>query len=109
MPPPHLAAIFADGDDEIDQTIRAFRLAHGLDVEPLIARDDVADAEGPKAPVAAPAAPVVAQVFADYARGVPVQTIADRLNTSGVRTVRGYPFTAKALNKILKSRTYVGE
>lgn len=55
------------------------------------------------------AAPVVAQVFADYARGVPMQTIAERLNAQGVRTVRGYPFTPKALNKILKSRAYVGE
>lgn len=55
--PPQLAAIFADGDDEIDQTIRAFRLAHGLDVEPVVARDDVVDAVESKAPVAAPAAP----------------------------------------------------
>ena len=54
-------------------------------------------------------APVVAQMFDDYARGTPMQQIADQLNAAGVRTVNGYRFTSKTLNKLLKSRAYIGE
>ncbi|MDO5501287.1 MAG: recombinase family protein [Propionibacteriaceae bacterium] len=54
-------------------------------------------------------APVVEQVFADYARGKPMQRIADELNATGQRTTYGKLFTVKTLNKLLKSRAYVGE
>lgn len=54
-------------------------------------------------------APIVTQVFNDYAHGVSMQKIADRLNAQGVRTTRGYRFTPKTLNKLLKNRAYVGE
>ena len=54
-------------------------------------------------------APIVTQIFTDYASGVPMQRIADRLNAQGVRTVRGGLFTPKSLGKILKSRRYIGE
>lgn len=54
-------------------------------------------------------APVVAQVFADYARGKSMQRIADDLNATGVRTANGYSFTAKTLNKLMSSRFYIGE
>ncbi|MDO5683614.1 MAG: recombinase family protein [Propionibacteriaceae bacterium] len=54
-------------------------------------------------------APVVAQMFDDYAGGKSMQKIADEVNASGVRTVTGAKFTPKALNKILKSRAYIGE
>ena len=48
-------------------------------------------------------------MFSDYARGVSMKTISDQLNAQGVRTVRGYEFTPKALNKLLKARCYIGE
>lgn len=54
-------------------------------------------------------APIVTQVFGDYASGVSMQKIADRLNASGIRTTRGYRFTPKNLNKLLKNRAYIGE
>ena len=54
-------------------------------------------------------APFVRQMFSDYARGVSMKTISDQLNSQGVRTVRGYEFTPKALNKLLKARCYIGE
>ena len=38
-----------------------------------------------------------------------MQDIAEELNGSGVRTVRGREFTVKALNKMLKNRAYIGE
>ena len=54
-------------------------------------------------------APIVSQIFDDYAAGVSMQKIADRLNAQGVRTTRGYRFSPKNLNKLLKNRAYVGE
>ena len=54
-------------------------------------------------------APIVTQIFDDYAHGVSMQKIADRLNAQGVRTTRGYKFTPKSLNKMLKNRAYLGE
>ncbi len=54
-------------------------------------------------------APIVGQIFDDYAHGVSMQKIADRLNAQGVRTTRGYRFTPKNLNKLLKNRAYIGE
>lgn len=54
-------------------------------------------------------APIVTQVFDDYASGISMQKICDRLNAQGVRTTRGYRFTPKSLNKMLKNRAYVGE
>ena len=54
-------------------------------------------------------APVVAQMFDDYARGKSMQKIADDLNATGTRTANGYRFTAKTLNKLLSSRFHIGE
>lgn len=54
-------------------------------------------------------APFVQRMFSEYAEGVPMQDIAEELNGSGVRTVRGREFTVKALNKMLKNRAYIGE
>lgn len=54
-------------------------------------------------------APIVEQIFDDYAHGVSMQKICDRLNAQGVRTTRGYRFTPKNLNKLLKNRAYIGE
>ncbi|MBR5949929.1 MAG: recombinase family protein [Actinomycetaceae bacterium] len=54
-------------------------------------------------------APFVKQMFTDYASGVPMATIAERLNAQGVRTSTGARFTVKALNKLLKNRAYIGE
>ncbi len=54
-------------------------------------------------------APVVKQMFDDYARGKSMQKIADELNAAGVRTVNDRRFTPKTLNKLLASRAYIGE
>lgn len=54
-------------------------------------------------------APIVTQIFDDYSRGVSMQKICDRLNAQGMRTTRGYHFTPKSLNKLLKNRAYIGE
>lgn len=54
-------------------------------------------------------APVVAEMFADYAAGKSMQRICDAVNGKGIRTVRGFEFTPKALNKLLKNRAYIGE
>ena len=54
-------------------------------------------------------APIITQIFDDYAHGTAMQKIADRLNAQGMRTTRGYRFTPKSLNKILKNRAYIGE
>ena len=54
-------------------------------------------------------APIVTQIFHDYASGVSMQKICDQLNAQGIRTTRGYRFTPKNLNKMLKNRAYIGE
>lgn len=54
-------------------------------------------------------APIITQIFDAYAHGTSMQKIADRLNAQGVRTTRGYRFTPKSLNKMLKNRAYIGE
>ena len=54
-------------------------------------------------------APIVTQIFDDYASGLSMQKICNRLNAQGMRTTRGYRFTPKSLNKMLKNRAYVGE
>lgn len=53
-------------------------------------------------------APIVAQIFHDYASGVSMQKICNQLNAQGIRTTRGYRFTPKNLNKMLKNRAYIG-
>jgi len=54
-------------------------------------------------------APVVEQMFADYASGKSMQRICDEVNAAGVRTTNGFKFSPKTLNKLLKSRAYLGE
>ncbi|WP_183373742.1 recombinase family protein [Helcobacillus massiliensis] len=54
-------------------------------------------------------APVVEQMFADYAAGKSMQRICDEVNAAGVRTTNGFTFSPKTLNKMLKNRAYIGE
>ena len=54
-------------------------------------------------------APILTQVFSDYASGISMQKICHRLNAQGIRTTRGGKFAPKNLNKILKNRAYIGE
>lgn len=54
-------------------------------------------------------APFVQRMFAEYANGKPMQDIANEMNAQGLRTKRGYKFSVKTLNKMLKNRAYIGE
>ena len=67
-----------------------------IDAEKKYQRDDVTG-------------PIVESIFADYVAGKTSQAIADDLNASGARTLRGFGFTPKTLQKMLKHRAYVGE
>ena len=66
-----------------------------IDAEKKYQRDDVTG-------------PIVESIFADYVAGKTSQAIADDLNASGARTLRGFEFTPKTLQKILKHRAYIG-
>lgn len=67
-----------------------------IDAEKKYQRDDVTG-------------PIVESIFADYVAGKTSQAIADDLNASGARTLRGFEFTPKTLQKMLKHRAYIGE
>ncbi len=54
-------------------------------------------------------APFVQKIFEDYAAGKPMVEIAKELNSLGVTTVRGKPFTVNSLAHILNNRAYIGE
>ena len=52
--------------------------------------------------------PVVQRIFADYASGKPMKTIADELNEQGIRSSIGGQFTINSLRRILHNRSYTG-
>lgn len=54
-------------------------------------------------------APFVRKIFEDYAAGRPMVDIARELNSLGVTTARGKPFTVNSLAHILNNRAYIGE
>ena len=54
-------------------------------------------------------APIVQKVFRDYAAGKPLKKIADELNESGYRSIRGNKFTINSLASLLENRAYIGE
>lgn len=53
-------------------------------------------------------APVVQRIFNDYANGIPMVEIAKKLNSQGLRTVKGKEFTINGLRSILKNTRYTG-
>lgn len=54
-------------------------------------------------------APIVQKIFKDYAEGKPLQKIANELNESGLRSIRGKEFVVNSLHNILRNRAYIGE
>ena len=54
-------------------------------------------------------APVVRQIFNDYAEGKPLAAICDDLNSQGIKTTHDKKFTINSLRWILKNRSYIGE
>ena len=54
-------------------------------------------------------APIVKKIFEDYVMGKPLQTIANELNESGFKTVKGNKFGVNSLANILHNRAYIGE
>lgn len=54
-------------------------------------------------------APLVRQIFSDFLSGVPVRTIATKLNDNGCRTRRGNPFENRTVKYILQNPVYVGK
>lgn len=53
-------------------------------------------------------APIVPRIFNDYASGKQLKTIADELNSQGIKTVKGNDFTIENLRKILHNDRYLG-
>lgn len=54
-------------------------------------------------------APVVRQMFSDYAAGVPMIAIARGLNSRGFRTIRGNGFDNRGVEYILRNPVYIGK
>lgn len=54
-------------------------------------------------------APIVRQIFNDYAEGKPITVIINELNAQGIKTSRGNAFTINSLRGIMKNRSYMGE
>lgn len=54
-------------------------------------------------------APIVQKIYKDYADGVGMQEIADKLNDAGIRSAHGRRFSVNSLRYILQNRTYLGE
>ena len=53
-------------------------------------------------------APIVRQIYADYLDGVPILSIARRLNDLGLRTRRGNVFENRTVRYILTNPVYIG-
>ena len=51
----------------------------------------------------------VREIFRRAAAGDPTSEIRDWLNASGIRTTRGNNFTVEAVNKLIRTRKYLGE
>ncbi len=54
-------------------------------------------------------APVVRQIFADFAGGCGCRAIAQKLNAMGIRTARGGVWESRTVNYILHNPTYIGQ
>jgi DNA invertase Pin-like site-specific DNA recombinase len=50
----------------------------------------------------------VASIFADYAAGLPIRQIRERLNKAGLRTGRGRKFLVSSIHQILANPAYTG-
>ena len=55
------------------------------------------------------AAPIVQEVFNQYAEGATMKEIADGLNAKGIRSSRGGPISLNIISHMLKNRRYLGE
>ena len=53
-------------------------------------------------------APIVRRIFNDYASGKPLKQIVDELNSQGLTSAFGRPFTINGLRSILKNPAYMG-
>ena len=53
-------------------------------------------------------APVVKQIFSDFANGKPYMQIVDELNSAGYVTGRNMPFSKNSLRYILRNEKYIG-
>ena len=53
-------------------------------------------------------APVVNQIFTDFANGKPYMQIVDELNSAGYVTGRNMPFSKNSLRYILRNEKYIG-
>ena len=53
-------------------------------------------------------APVVRQIYEEYASGVPMQKIANGLNERGFKSIQGNNFTVNSIRHILTNRAYLG-
>lgn len=53
-------------------------------------------------------APIVKEIFEQYAAGVSKKEICDDLNRRGIRTYAGCPFTKASLETMLKNKKYIG-
>ena len=54
------------------------------------------------------AAPIVQEVFNQYAEGATMKEIADGLNAKGIRSSRGGPISLNIISHMLKNRRYLG-
>ncbi len=54
-------------------------------------------------------APIVRKIYNDYANGVPMKTIVDYLNSSGIKSVRNKDMTINSVHRILTNTSYIGE
>lgn len=53
-------------------------------------------------------APIVKRIFEEYVSGKQIGTIIDGLNTDGIRTLRGKPWSKTSLQHILRNERYTG-
>ena len=54
-------------------------------------------------------APIVREVYVDYADGKTIQAIVNGLNAKGIRTSKGGKMTINVVTHMLKNRRYIGE
>lgn len=53
-------------------------------------------------------APIVKQIYDDYAAGIPMKKICDKLNDQGLKTNNGLEFSINSLRRILTNESYIG-
>ena len=54
-------------------------------------------------------APIIRQIFEQYAKGVPKKKIFEELNARGIRNAYGKPFTYSSLQNNLRNPKYIGK